>query len=83
MLPVLLQDPAGHAGVTEAKALSEDRESHKDKACSRHGQEGTKWWTMGPLAGWGLLTWGHLMWSSCTSCTCVCVCHVLCSHSIV
>ena len=30
LLPVLLQDPAGHACVTAATALSEGRESHKD-----------------------------------------------------
>ena len=31
MLPVLLQDPAGHAGVTAATALSEGRSWHEDK----------------------------------------------------
>ena len=31
MLPVLLQDPVGHAGVTAATALSEGGESWQDK----------------------------------------------------
>ena len=42
MLPVLLQDPARHTEVTAAKVFSKGGESHEDKACSRHGQEGTK-----------------------------------------
>ena len=31
MLPVLLQDPAGHVCVTAATVLSEGRESREDK----------------------------------------------------
>ena len=56
MLPVLLQDPAGHASVTAATALGEDRGKPQGQDAgpgSRRGQEGAKLVDYkGPPTGW-------------------------------
>ena len=77
MLPVLLQDPARHAGVTAAKVLSEGGESHEDKACSRHDQEAACRLGSGDIGPLNV----ELLHKLCV-CVCVCVC-AMCFAAIV
>ena len=60
MLPVLLQDPAGHAGVTAATALSEGGESREDKVLDLAAdvvKRVPNWWTIRPPTGWCQTMW--------------------------
>ena len=60
MLPVLLQEPAGHTGVTAATALSEGGESHEVKVLDLAAdvvKMVPNWWTTRPPTGWRQMTW--------------------------
>ena len=59
MLPVLLQDPAGHAGVTAATVLSEGRGWHEDKVVNVAAdvlKRSPNWWTTRPPTSWCQVT---------------------------